>query len=59
MGEPWLEALPIRWIGCPAYPSDPPGDFERGPCAWYRYEDPDEILQRHLERPAAGDDGSG
>ena len=54
------ETLPIRWIGYPVYPSDPPEDFDRDPCTWYWYKDPAEIPARHfarhgLERPD-GDD---
>ena len=53
------EALPIRWIGYPVYPSDPPEDFDRDPCTWYWYKDPADIPARHWERyglskPAAG-----
>ena len=53
------ETLPIRWIGYPVYPSDPPEDFDRDPCTWYWYKDPADIPDRHwerygLERDAAG-----
>jgi hypothetical protein len=44
------ETLPIRWIGHPVYPSDPPGDFDRDPCTWYWYKDPADIPARHWER---------
>jgi DNA-binding transcriptional ArsR family regulator len=44
------EALPIRWIGYPVYPSDPPDDFDRDPCTWYWYKDPAEIPERHFAR---------
>ena len=54
------EALPIRWIGHPVYPSDPPKDFDRDPCTWYWYKDPADIPARHYERHGlspAEDDG--
>jgi hypothetical protein len=56
------ETLPIRWIGDPVYPSDPPADFDRDPCTWYWYKDPADIPDRHWERHglargAAGADG--
>jgi hypothetical protein len=56
------ESLPIRWIGDPVYPSDPPADFDRDPCTWYWYKDPADIPDRHWERHglargAAGADG--
>jgi hypothetical protein len=44
------ELLPIRWIGYPVYPSDPPEDFDRDPCTWYWYKDPADIPARHAER---------
>jgi hypothetical protein len=44
------EALPIRWIGYPVYPSDPPEDFDHDPCIWYWYKDPADIPARHFER---------
>jgi len=44
------ETLPIRWIGHPVYPSDPPEDFDRDPCTWYWYKDPADIPARHWER---------
>ena len=44
------ESLPIRWIGYPLYPSDPPDDFDRDPCTWYWYKDPADIPDRHWER---------
>jgi len=44
------ESLPIRWIGYPLYPSDPPDDFRRDPCAWYWYKDPTDIPDRHWQR---------
>ena len=50
------ELLPIRWIGHPVYPSDPPEDFDRDPCTWYWYKDPADIPARHWER--YGDAGS-
>lgn len=46
------EALPIRWIGYPVYPSDPPADFHRDPCTWYWYKDPADIPERHFARHA-------
>ena len=48
------EALPIRWIGHPVYPSDPPEDFDRDPCTWYWYKDPADIPRRHFERYDGG-----
>jgi len=58
------ESLPIRWIGYPLYPSDPPDDYDRDPCTWYWYKDPADIPERHwrrygLERPARASDASG
>jgi hypothetical protein len=47
------EALPIRWIGYPVYPSDPPEDFDRDPCTWYWYKDPADIPERHFARYGA------
>jgi len=44
------ESLPIRWIGYPLYPSDPPDDYDRDPCTWYWYKDPSRIPQRHWDR---------
>ena len=44
------ETLPIRWIGYPVYPSDPPEDFDRDPCVWYWYKDPADIPDRHWAR---------
>jgi hypothetical protein len=44
------ETLPIRWIGYPVYPSDPPEDFDRDPCVWYWYKDPSDIPDRHWDR---------
>jgi hypothetical protein len=44
------EVLPIRWIGYPVYPSDPPEDFHRDPCTWYWYKDPSDIPERHWAR---------
>jgi hypothetical protein len=44
------ELLPIRWIGHPVYPSDPPDDFDRDPCRWYWYKDPSDIPARHWDR---------
>ena len=44
------ESLPIRWIGYPLYPSDPPDDFHSDPCTWYWYKDPADIPARHWER---------
>jgi hypothetical protein len=56
------ESLPIKWIGYPLYPSDPPDDFGRDPCTWYWYKDPADIPDRHwerygLERASARGDG--
>ena len=53
------EALPIRWIGYPVYPSDPPGDFERDPCTWYWYKDPADIPERHYARHGERAQGGG
>jgi hypothetical protein len=44
------ELLPIKWYGMPLYPSDPPDDYDRDPCTWYWYKDPDNIPDRHWER---------
>jgi hypothetical protein len=44
------ELLPIRWIGYPIYPSDPPDDYDRDPCTWYWYKDPADIPERHWRR---------
>ena len=44
------EILPIRWIGYPVYPSDPPDDFDRDPCTWYWYKDPEKIPESHWSR---------
>jgi hypothetical protein len=44
------EVGPIRWIGYPLYPSDPPDDFGRDPCTWYWFKDPGDIPERHWER---------
>ena len=44
------ELGPINWIGYPVYPSDPPEDFDRDPCTWYWYKDPDDIPERHWKR---------
>src|SRR5258706_10358272 len=44
------ELLPIRWYGAPLYPSDPPDDYDRDPCIWYWYKDPERIPARHWER---------
>ena len=48
------ETLPIRWIGYPVYPSDPPEDFDRDPCTWYWYKDPADIPERHFARHGLG-----
>jgi hypothetical protein len=48
------ESLPLRWIGRPVYPSDPPEDFDRDPCTWYWYKDPADIPARHRERYGLG-----
>jgi len=53
------ESLPIRWIGYPVYPSQPPTDFHTDPCVWHWYKDPDDIPAEHWSRhgatkPAAG-----
>jgi hypothetical protein len=53
------EALPIRWIGYPVYPSDPPEDFEHDPCTWYWYKDPADIPERHFERHGGAADAGG
>lgn len=47
------ESLPIQWSGYPLYPSDPPDDFDRDPCTWYWYKDPDRIPERHWQRYGA------
>jgi hypothetical protein len=44
------ELQPLRWIGYPVYPSDPPDDFDHDPCVWYWYKDPADIPERHWER---------
>jgi hypothetical protein len=44
------EVLPIRWIGYPVYPSDPPDDFDHDPCVWHWYKDPADIPTRHFDR---------
>jgi hypothetical protein len=53
------ELLPIRWIGFPVYPSDPPEDFDRDPCTWYWYKDPADIPARHYERYGPGPEDGG
>ena len=53
------ESLPIRWIGYPLYPSDPPDDFGRDPCTWYWYKDPADIPERHWTRYGVARDGGG
>jgi len=52
------ESLPIRWIGYPLYPSDPPDDFGRDPCTWYWYKDPADIPHRHWARYGLSPDGA-
>src|SRR3954453_16307806 len=47
------ETLPIQWSGYPLYPSDPPNDYDRDPCTWYWYKDPDAIPERHWARYGA------
>lgn len=44
------ELLPIRWIGYPVYPSNPPRDFDHDPCVWYWYKDPSRIPEEHFAR---------
>jgi hypothetical protein len=44
------DLLPIKWYGMPLYPSDPPDDFERDPCVWYWYKDPQATPERFWER---------
>ena len=44
------EIDPIRWIGYPVYPSEPPEDYMSDPCVWYWYKDPAAIPDRHWER---------
>jgi hypothetical protein len=44
------EVLPIRWIGYPVYPSQPPEDFHKDPCVWHWYKDPEDIPAEHWER---------
>jgi hypothetical protein len=53
------ELLPIRWIGFPVYPSDPPEDFDQDPCTWYWYKDPADIPARHFERYGLEREGGG
>jgi hypothetical protein len=53
------ELLPIRWIGFPVYPSDPPEDFDHDPCTWYWYKDPADIPERHFERYGIEREGGG
>jgi len=53
------EALPIRWIGYPVYPSDPPEDFHADPCTWYWYKDPADIPDRHYARHGESRAGDG
>jgi hypothetical protein len=53
------ELLPIRWIGFPVYPSDPPEDFDRDPCTWYWYKDPADIPARHYDRYGLGPEDGG
>jgi len=53
------EALPIRWIGYPVYPSDPPQDFHADPCTWYWYKDPADIPERHYARHGERAQGGG
>ena len=47
------ESLPLRWIGRPLYPSHPPGDYDRDPCVWHWYKDPDDIPAEYYERHGA------
>jgi hypothetical protein len=47
------EKLPIEWSGHPLYPSDPPEDFETGPCTWYWYKREEDIPERHYARYGA------
>ena len=47
------ESLPIKWIGYPLYPSDPPEDYSTDPCTWYWYKDRDAIPERHWKRYGA------
>jgi len=49
------EILPLRWIGYPVYPSDPPDDFDRDPCTWYWYKDPADIPERFAARYGSPD----
>ncbi len=44
------ESLPLRWIGAPLYPSEPPGDYDRDPCTWYWYKNPADIPAAYWER---------
>src|SRR5829696_5233559 len=37
------ELMPLRWVGSPLYPSEPPIDFHTDPCTWYWYKDADDI----------------
>ena len=53
------ESLPIRWIGYPLYPSDPPDDFGRDPCTWYWYKDPADIPRPPLGAPRAASASTG
>ena len=44
------ELLPIKWIGFPIYPSNPPEDFDHDPCVWHWYKDQAAIPAEHWER---------
>jgi len=44
------EMLPIKWYGLPLYPEDPPEDFDRDPCVWYWYKDPEDVPEEYWTR---------
>jgi hypothetical protein len=51
------EILPLRWIGYPVYPSDPPDDFDHDPCTWYWHKNPADIPERFAARYRSRDGG--
>lgn len=44
------EIQPIKWVGFPVYPSDPPEDYFKDACTWYWYKSAEDIPARHWER---------
>lgn len=44
------ESLPLKWAGYPLYPLDPPQDYDKDPCRWYWYKDPEAIPERFAAR---------